>query len=114
MSDILTPAAIVSTLSQIGRELDIKADEVADLDETHVRLNGAYKSAFARAFMGAEGSVDARKYTAELQTADIALEVALAEQVLRAGRESIKVLRDRLEIGRSLGAVMRLEWSGQS
>jgi len=114
VTDLLTPAAIVHTLSQIGRELDIKADEVADLDEAHVRLNAAYKTAFARAFMGAQGSVDARKYTAELETEDLALEVALAEQVLRAGRESIKVLRDRLEIGRSLGAVMRLEWSGQS
>jgi hypothetical protein len=112
--EILTPAAIVSTLSQIGRELDVKADELADLDEEHVRLRGAYKSAYARAFMDAEGSVDARKYAAEIGTEDLALEVELAEQVLRAARESIKVLRDRLEIGRSLGAVMRLEWSGNS
>lgn len=110
----LTPASIVGTLSQIGRELDAKSGEVADLDETHVRARAAYKSAFARAFIGAQGSNDVRRYTAEIETEDLLLAAELSEQVLRASRESLRVLRDRLEIGRSLGAVMRLEWAGQS
>lgn len=109
----LTPLTIVNTLSDIGRNLDVKADEVAELDEKHVRLRAAYKSSFARAFMNATGAMDARRYTAELETADALLEAELAEQVLRASREALRVLRDRLEIGRSLGAVMRLEWQGQ-
>lgn len=109
----LTPASIVQTLSQIGRELDSKSGEVADLDEKHVRLRAVYKVAFAREFMGATGSNDVRRYTAEIATADALLDAELAEQVLRASREALRVLRDRLEIGRSLGAVMRLEWSGQ-
>jgi hypothetical protein len=106
----LTPLAIVQTLSEIGKKLDAKADEVEQLDADWVRLKAAYRVAFARAFMGATGSVDVRKYTAEIETADLSLEVELADQVLRAAKESLKVLRDRLEIGRSLGAVMRLEW----
>lgn len=107
----LTPASIVTTLSNIGRELDTQSDEVAQLDEDHVRLKAAFKSAYARAFLNTQGSNDVRRYTAELETAELFLEAELAEQVLRAARESLKVLRDRLEIGRSLGAVMRLEWS---
>jgi len=110
----LTPATIVATLSQIGKELDGKADEVSDLDEKHVRLRAAFKVQFARAFMGATGSNDVRRYTAELDTADALLEAELADQVLRAAREGLKVLRDRLEIGRSLGSIMKMEWSGQS
>lgn len=109
----LTPASIVAALSQIGRDLDGKADEVAALDEKHVRLRAAYKSLFAREFIDAPGSNDVRRYTAEIATADALLDAELAEQVLRASREALRVLRDRLEIGRSLGSIMKMEW-GQS
>jgi hypothetical protein len=106
----LTPLSVVRTLSQIGLDLDAKADEVEQLDQDWVRLKAAYRGAYARAFMGAVGSVDVRKYTAEIETADLLLEAELAEQVLRAAKEALRVLRDRLEIGRSLGAVLRMEW----
>lgn len=110
----LTPATIVATLSQIGRELDAIASSVESLDHSHVMAKVGYRKAYAREFLGATGSNDVRRYVAEQATADDFLAVELAEQVLRAGKESLRVLRDRLEIGRSLGAVMRLEWSGQS
>lgn len=110
----LTPATIVNTLSDIGRRLDAQAEAVEELDQQHVELKAAYRKAFAVAFLGAHGSNDVRRYTAEVETADLHREVELAEQSLRAAKESLKVLRDRLEIGRSLGAVMRLEWQGQS
>ncbi len=106
----LTPLTVVQTLSQIGKDLDEKADEVEVLDEAWVRLKAAYKRAYARAFIDSTGAVDVRRYTAELETADMNLEVELAEQVLRAAKEALRVLRDRLEIGRSLGAVLRMEW----
>lgn len=107
----LTPAAVVATLSQIGRDLDDKADEVERLDLEHVQLKAEYRRSYARAFVQATGAVDVRRYTAELETAELFEQVELAEQVLRAGKESLRVLRDRLEIGRSLGAVMRMEWA---
>jgi len=37
----------------------------------------------------------------------------LADQALRAAVSAIRALRDRLEVGRSLGPLVRLEW-GQS
>jgi hypothetical protein len=111
MSDLLTPASLITTLAGIGRDLDDKSDEIAALDEAHVRLRAAYKSSFARAFLTSAGSNDVRRYTAEQATEDLALEAELAEQVLRAARESLRVLRDRLEIGRSLGALLRVEWN---
>lgn len=111
MSDNLTPASLIATLSGIGRDLDEKSAEVAELDAKHVRLRGNYKSQFARTFLTTVGSNDVRRYTAELECADLSLEMELAEQVLRASRESLRVLRDRLEIGRSLGALLRTEWN---
>lgn len=111
MSENLTPASLIQTLSGIGRALDEKSAEIADLDETHVRLKATFKREFAREFLTTPGSNDVRRYTAEQNTADLNLDVELAEQVLRAGRESLRVLRDRLEIGRSLGALLRTEWN---
>lgn len=110
MSD-LTPASLIATLSGIGRDLDEKSDEIAELDEAHVRLRAEFKRSFAREFLTTAGSNDVRRYTAEQNTADLSLEMELAEQVLRAARESLRVLRDRLEIGRSLGALLRTEWN---
>lgn len=110
----LTPLAIVETLSRIGKELDAQAEEVEHLDEKHVAAKVAYRKAYAHAFLTADGSMDIRRYVAEEKTVDEFQAMEVAEQVLRAGKESLRVLRDRLEIGRSLGAVMRLEWVGQS
>ncbi len=106
----LTPAHIVTTLSEIGRRLDNTAAEVERLDGEHVALKAEFRREYARAFLAADGSNDVRRYKAEASTADLWEQVEVAEQVLRAAKEALRVLRDRLEIGRSLSAVMRLEW----
>jgi len=113
-AESLTPALIVNTLSKIGRQLDDKAAEVERLDREFVVLKANYKREFARAFLTSTGSNDVRRYQADDATADLNMQMELAEQVLRASKEALRVLRDRLEIGRSLGAVMRLEWSGNA
>jgi predicted solute-binding protein len=55
--------------------------------------------------------MDVRRYQAEEETAELALAAELADQVLRAGREALRVLRDRLEVGRSVGSIMKMEWA---
>lgn len=109
----LTPHQVVETLTQIGKEIDAGTDDLHRLDEESVRARAAYKRAFAEAFLRSEGSMDIRRYTAELATADLFLEMELSEQRMRAVTSHLKALRDRLEIGRSLGPLIRLEW-GQS
>lgn len=109
----LTPAAIVETLSSIAKQIDEKADDVARLDALATAARAKAKREYAREFLSSEGSNDIRRYQAELKTATLAYEADVAEQVLRAGREALRVLRDRLEIGRSLSAIMRLEWAGR-
>jgi hypothetical protein len=109
----LTPQQVVETLTQIGKEIDAGTDDLHRLDEESVRARAAYKRAFAESFLRSEGSMDIRRYTAELATADLFLEMELSEQRMRAVTSHLKALRDRLEIGRSLGPLIRLEW-GQS
>lgn len=110
MSDY-TPASVVATLSLIARQIDEKAAEIAVLDAQAVEARQGYKKAYARAFLSSEGAMDVRRYRAEEDTADLALAAELAEQVLRAGREALRVLRDRLEVGRSVGSIMKMEWA---
>ncbi len=106
----LTPAQIIATLTTISKDIDDATDEISKLDEQAVRCRAKYKTAYAKAFLNADGSMDIRRYTAELQTAESHLESELADQKHRASVSAIKALRDRLEVGRSLGPLVRLEW----
>jgi hypothetical protein len=113
MPDDLTPLSIVNTLTGIGAEIKAMPDVIEALDEAEIRAKSAYDYQYRKAFLTSEGAMDLRKVTAEDVAADARLEYELAGVRLRAAKEQLRVLRDRLEIGRSLGAVMRLEWSGQ-
>jgi len=109
----LTPQQVIETLSKIARDIDEATDDIARLDEEAVRARAEFKTAFARSFLSAQGAMDIRRYTAELETADLYLFHELADQKHRAAVSQIRALRDRLEVGRSLGPLIRLEW-GQS
>lgn len=110
----LTPATVVEQLGRISRQLEEQSEEVERLDAEFTASRIRYKRDFAHAFLTATGSVDVRRYTAEIATQQQFAEMEIAEQVLRAGREGLRVLRDRLDVGRSLGAIMRMEWSGSA
>lgn len=105
----LTQLSLIQTLTGIGRDLDAAAAEIERLDAEAVQKRIVYKKAYARAFLTSTGSMDMRRYEAEEQTAQELLDAETSDQVLRAARENIRVLRDRLEIGRSLSALLRME-----
>lgn len=100
-------------LAQLGRYLDNKQHEIARLDEDAVRAKARYEVSFARSFIGATGAEGLRKQTAVLETELQKLDMDIADQKLRAAREAIRVLRDRLDIGRSLNSAIRSEWAAQ-
>lgn len=106
----LTPLSIMKTLSKISKEIDSQTTEIARCDVAAVKARVAYKKAYAREFLTCAGSMDIRRYTAELEASDLLLASEIADQELRAAVGAIKALRDRLEVGRSLGPLIRLEW----
>lgn len=110
MASNLTPHDVIENLTKISKEIDKVTADIARLDEEAVRARVAYKRAHARTFLTTEGSMDIRRYTAEVETSDACLELELAEQKLRAAVGQVKALRDRLEVGRSLSPLLRLEW----
>lgn len=106
-----TQQQVVLRLSELSRLLDAKTVEIAHLDESEQQAKAAHKVAFARAFLETAGSVDFRKQTAVLATADLELDYDLAAVQTRAAREAIRTIRDQLDVGRSLGAAARAEFT---
>lgn len=106
--------AIVLELSAIGRELDDLSHSIAVQDEASVRAWSAHRRAYAKAFLTAEGAAEVRKQKATAAVEDERMTAEGADQVLRAARERIRVLRDRLEIGRSVNAAMRSQFAAEA
>lgn len=106
---------IVLELSKIGRELDDLSHEIARLDRACVLARSEYRKAYARRYLQLDGSpVETRKQQATVDAEAELLEAEIADQLHRAARERIRVLRDRLEIGRSIGAARRSEFAAES
>ena len=104
-----TQQQVVLRLAELSRLLDHKTQEIRDLDEKAVRAKAQYESSIARTFLDTTGAVDVRKQTAVLETADLRLDMELADVLVRASREAIRTLRDQLDVGRSLNAATRAQ-----
>lgn len=109
MSEI-TPASLMVSFKEILGQLDITRKEMAEADLDCVEKRAKYKRAYARAYLNTEGSIEHKKQTTELLTADLRLDVERAEAVLRAHQEAVRMLRDRLEVSRSVSSILKMEW----
>lgn len=108
----LTPNQVVVRLSELSRLLDTAQGELVRADEAAVRSRQRYEVAYSRAILTAEaGNAEQRKATAVLATASEHLDAEIADQQVRGLRTRLSVLRDQVEIGRSLSAALRSEWA---
>lgn len=106
----LTPLEVITNLSEIGKQIDKATKELAEVDQKVVQLKHGFEMEHARVFLSTEGAMEVRKYTAKLATGDEAFALECAEAELRAVNSKLRALRDRLEIGRSISPLVRLEW----
>lgn len=114
----LNPASVIATLSEIGKRIDEVTSELPELELAEMYARNAYKKAYAKAFLSVKSEEDgqrvteaSRKAMAELETYDELIAAELALITLKSKRDELKSLQLRLDIGRSLSAVMRMEWS---
>lgn len=108
----LHPNDVVRRLVDLSRMLDAAQVELEAQDEQAVRSRARHEVAYARAFLTAEESnAEGRKCRAILITATEKLDAEIADQKTRALRTRISVLREQVEIGRSLSAALRAEWN---
>jgi hypothetical protein len=106
-------AEVLDRLSECSRLLDKAQQDLADLDEAAVRAKQAYEVAWARAYLKAEGSIEARKAEAVIVTAGECLEAELCAAKVRACRERIRTLGAQLDVGRTLSAAIRSQWQAE-
>ena len=105
---------IVGRLAELSRLLDKATDEIAVLDEAAVRAKATFETAFAKAFLQADGPMDARKQIAVLAAADARLAMELAEAQHRACRERIRTLGVQIDVGRSMSAALRQQFQAEA
>lgn len=106
-----TATDVAANLAQIARQLDQAVRDLRALDEESVRARSRFEVSYARAFLSGEGSVDARKQQAILDTEKAKLDAEIADSKLRAQRAYIDSLKVRIDVGRSYGAALKAEIS---
>lgn len=106
----LTPAMVSARLANLSRELQNKVGEIPALQREANETGAAYKSAHAKAYLQAEGTIDERKAIAYLETEYLLIKWESAKAVLSAARDSIRLLKDQIKIGQSIGSIVKMEW----
>ena len=104
---------IVLRLSELSRLLDKATEDIAVLDEEAVKAKVIAEVAEARAYLEADGSIEARKSQATVKVADLILDAELAAAKHRACRERIRTLGVQIEVGRSLSAATRSQFAAE-
>lgn len=104
---------ILTRLAEISRLLDKATDDLAELDEEAVRAKQLFEVAQARAYLAAEGSVNAREAIATVTCADEHLAAELAAAKVRGCRERIRTLGAQLDVGRTLSAAIRQQFQAE-
>ena len=113
MNSNLTPAEVVQTLSRIGKDIDDATEDLSKADYAVIVAKRNFERSYAKVFLNTDGPMEVRKYTARLAADEANFVLDCAEHEQRTIVSKIRALRDRLEIGRSISAIMRMEWSNQ-
>ena len=108
MSDI-TPNGAVMELTRLSRTLDEAGYRLHDAERKAVNARHAFTIAQAKAFLVAEGSIQARQAQATIDTADLRVGAELAEAEVRILKSDIRILEGRMDVGRSVVGVLRAE-----
>ena len=108
MSDI-TPTTAVLELAKLSRELDAAGFKIRDAEISAVNKRHTYTVEYQKAFLKAEGSIQARQAQATIDTGDLRIAAELAEAELRILKSDIRVIEGRMDAGRSVVGVLRAE-----
>lgn len=102
---------VAAHLAQLARDLNAKVDAIRAAERDYVEKRGAADLAYSRAYLSAEGSIDARRHQATVRTYEQRMAADVAEAVVKHLRREIDALRVRIDVGRSYGAAIRAELS---
>lgn len=113
----VTPTSVAANLAHLARELAALTDGLGDLERNGVEKREAFVMAHAKAYL-TSGALDekgkpppaaVREAKANIATHDERLAAETADALIRQRKAQISALRVRIDVGRSVGAVVRAE-----
>ena len=107
----ITPNSAVLELTRLSRQLDEAGFKIRPAERESVNARHHFTVEFQKAFLAAEGSVQARQAQATIDTAELRVAAELAEAEVRILKSDIRILETRIEVGRSVVGVLRAEAS---
>ena len=108
-ADITANSAVVE-MARLSRQLDEAGYRLKDAEKKAVQAEHAYRVAKAKALLSVkDGTVPEREATALLEVDSVRLAAKLAEAELRILRSEIRILENRIDVGRSVVGVLRME-----
>lgn len=105
----VTPTSAVMELAKLSRLLDEAGERLKDAERKAVNTEHTYRVEKAKALLAQEGTVPEREAKALLAVDEYRLSAKLAEAELRILRSDIRILENRMDVGRSVVGVLRAE-----
>ena len=108
-SSPITPIEIEDNMVRLVEELEdhTEAFEVLAVDQS--KKEARYKSAWAQAYLAANGSIKERESWADYKLSDEYYEVKIADALLKAKKEKLNSIRTALDSLRTLAANVRAQ-----
>jgi len=103
------PAAIGRRMDELDAAMDAAIKEYGRLGEAAAQAASDEETAYAKAFLGAEGSMDIRKQLALLQTVNERFIRRVADHQVKVQEKVLYRLHDLVDMTRSKGANIRKE-----
>lgn len=104
---MLTQGQVERELARLVEAGEETAHLIADLAEAAARAEVAYKTAYSKALLRSEGTVEVRKAQATVMTDTELLEHKIADAKLLGAQESARTIRSSMDALRSVNATVR-------
>lgn len=95
---------VLDQLQTISRDLDKAISDLSDKEMAAAEAESTYRVAKAKAFLKAEGSVQAREHQAVLDTQVELIDRDKTAALVRVQREYVKSLHSRIDVGRTVAS----------
>lgn len=109
MKEPPTLNSIAAHLAGLARELMTTVAQLEFADRDAAERRAAADLAFSRAFLSAQGSVDARKHQAVIDTHDLRLAADVADALVRHLKRRSDEIKVRVDVGRSYNSAIKTE-----
>jgi len=90
-------------------ELENETETFESLAEDNAKKEARYKSAWAKEYLSAKGSIKERESWADYKMADEQFEYKISEALLKSKREKLLSLRSSIDAMRTLNANVRVQ-----